>query len=84
MSISKGEALEVARLANEVCALAALVVAELDSETRWSYDERKDLPVWPGGLAPDHAYNMTGSKATGALRRRSMDLTRALAEMRKS
>jgi len=29
-------------------------------------------------------YSMWGSKATGALRRKSMDLTRALAEMRKA
>ena len=29
-------------------------------------------------------YGMWGSKATGALRRSSMDLTRALAEMRKA
>jgi hypothetical protein len=30
-----------------------------------------------------YKYGIWGSKATGTLRRRSMDLTRALAEMRK-
>ena len=34
--------------------------------------------------ASDNRYGMWGSKATGALRRKSMDLTRALAEMRKA
>lgn len=34
--------------------------------------------------ASGHHYGMWGSKATGALRRSSMELTRALAEMRKA
>lgn len=34
--------------------------------------------------ASGNRYGMWGSKATGALRRSSMDLTRALAEMRKA
>ena len=34
--------------------------------------------------ASGNRYGMWGSKATGALKRKSMDLTRALAEMRKA
>lgn len=33
--------------------------------------------------SPDHGWIMAGPKETGSLRRRSLDLTRSLAEMRK-
>ena len=51
--------------------------AELESRNEWLVDRGEDPYK---SSRSDHSY---GSKATGALRRRSLDLTRALAELRK-
>lgn len=65
-------------------------VADLTSEVLRDLDEdlKRELGGWRQAETPrdpspsDHL--MCGNKNTGALRRRSMDLTRALAEMRKT
>ena len=73
---------KVRTLAQEVDALALEVLADLDE------DLKRELGGWRKAETPRDPsptdYLMCGNRNTGALRRRSMDLTRALAEMRKS
>lgn len=73
---------KVRTLAQEVDALALEVLADLDE------DLKRELGGWRQAETPRDPsptdYLMCGNRNTGALRRRSMDLTRALAEMRKS
>lgn len=73
---------KVRTLAQEVDALALVVLADLDE------DLKRELGGWRQAETPRDPsptdYLMCGNRNTGALRRRSMDLTRALAEMRKS
>ena len=72
---------KVRTLAQEVDALALEVLVDLDE------DLKRELGGWRQAETPrdpspsDHL--MCGNKNTGALRRRSMDLTRALTELRK-
>lgn len=68
---------DVRALCAEVIKLCDAATAQLDEELaernyRWPDESRKPSPS-------DHSY---GSRATGSLRRRSMDLTRALADLR--
>lgn len=72
----KAELKAVAKLAREVADLADATVKEADENREWDHEARKTVtrPRWPW-----HG----GTKTTGALRRRSMDLTRALAQLRK-
>ncbi|AYN57785.1 hypothetical protein PBI_DRMANHATTAN_67 [Arthrobacter phage DrManhattan] len=67
---------------------ADVALARLDEEIRWR-DDRYDSQAKhgydgprpaPGAGPDDYSY---GSAATGTLRRRSMDLTRALADLRR-
>jgi len=81
MSIIRKDALETIRLANEVADLAAQVVTELDTESRWDHSTGKQVHRFDGP-APDHEYHR-GGVTTAALRRRSLDLTRQLAKLRK-
>ena len=73
---------QVRALIAEVDSLAAVVLADLDE------DLTRELGGWRKAETPRDPspsdYLMCGNKNTGALRRRSMDLTRKLAEMRKS
>lgn len=73
---------KVRALAQEVDALALEVLVDLDE------DLKRELGGWRQAETPRDPspsdYLMCGNKNTGALRRRSMDLTRALAEMRKT
>lgn len=77
MSYSKNELKDVIKLCNELSNLAAEVLAEGDHQYLYNMDTREHeyRPSWP--------YS-GGTKASGALRRRSLDMTRALAELRKS
>ena len=73
---------KVRTLAQEVDALALEVLVDLDE------DLKRELGGWRQAETPREPsptdYLMCGNRNTGALRRRSMDLTRALAELRKS
>ena len=73
---------KVRTLAQEVDALALEVLADLDE------DLKRELGGWRQAETPRDPsptdYLMCGNRNTGALRRRSMDLTRALAELRRS
>jgi hypothetical protein len=79
------EAIKHAREFN-IAALAALERLDAEVENRDDLNddrERRGIsePRPPRGPSPhDYSY---GSKETGALRRKSMDLTRKLAELRK-
>lgn len=80
--MDRGQIEKVRALIAEVDDLARDVLVDLDE------DLKRELGGWRQAETPrdpspsDHL--MAGSKNTGALRRRSMDLTRALAEMRRS
>lgn len=85
MSMTKASLTEVARVAAEVQALIDGVIAETDN--RGIYQEieatgRYGYVPYPRGIAPGHA-KPEGGKTTAALRRRSMDLTRLLADLRR-
>ena len=73
---------KVRTLAQEVDALALEVLVDLDE------DLKRELGGWRQAETPREPsptdYLMCGNRNTGALRRRSMDLTRALAALRKS
>ena len=68
----------VSNLAAEVVGLCKLALDRIDRE-------RQEYAEWRGcEIEPKHPYDHShGSRETGALRRRSMDLTRALADLRR-
>lgn len=76
MSYSKRELADVIRLCDELADLANKVTAEANEFTVWDSQNQQLVrrPQWP---------YWGGTKATGAMRRKSMELTRALAELRK-
>lgn len=78
--MNRGQIIKVKGLAKEVVALCDAAIARMDAD-REAYEQRwgSDGSVRPRG--PLDILN--GSKESGALRRRSLDLTRALSEMRK-
>ena len=88
MSMNKGTLNEINRVAAEVVALAMSAIAEIDGQMTWERDEStgryRDVPKYPKGNAPVNETPRSGSITTAALRRRSMDLTRLLAEMRRA
>lgn len=77
MSMNRAKIEAAKSLAQEFIERCDAAIAQLDVEARrntWRTDP-------PGQSTPaDYSY---GSKRTGTLRRRSMDLTRILAELRK-
>lgn len=75
MSMQKATLIEVNRVAAEVANMAEGVARDLDDQNARYVGSDLDGYV---AETPD------GGIATAALRRRSMDLTRLLAEMRKS
>ena len=89
MSMQKATLAEINRVAAEVVALVDTVTHEINEQTM--SERREDAAGWrtvpkhstgfaPGNATPDYP----GTMATAALRRRSMDLTRLLAEMRRA
>jgi len=85
MSMKKSTVAEVARIAAEVKAMAEGVILEIDNQESWHYDGKGNrLIKYPNGPAPDNETHPGYAKSTAALKRRSMDLTRALAEMRRN
>jgi hypothetical protein len=83
MATTRGTYTELAKLLKEVGDLAAEAASEMDNETRWNPELRRMELVHTGGKAPANTTRYGGTKTTGALRRRTMDLTRFLAEMRR-
>lgn len=63
--------------ANRFIEAAGNVLVEMDSNQEWDYESGKQVirPV-------DQFYS--GRRSTGALRRKSLDLTRALADLRRA
>jgi|GEM_PF-3184486 len=88
MSMNRQTIEETIKQARELIVAGQAALERLDSENderQTYYAERHaagiDEPTPPQGPQPhDHSY---GSKETGNLRRKSMDLTRKLAELRK-
>lgn len=76
MSYSERELAEVIRLCDELADLANRVTAEANECTVWDSQDQRVVtrPQWP---------YWGGTKTSGAMRRKSMELTRALAELRK-
>lgn len=76
MSYTKAQIHEVIRLCNQVSNLASQTLAEGEEVQVWDSSQQKLVarPSWP---------YYGGTKTTGAFRRKSMDLTRALADLRK-
>ena len=74
---NKQELKDVAALAREVADLADATIKEAENQTSYDVEKREYVTKarWP--------YH-GGSLTTGTLRRRSMDLTRALAQLRRS
>ena len=72
--------------ASRVRALALEVVQLIDAATARAHRDREEANAYwaERGEEPLTSQpSITGTREAGALRRRSMDLTRALAEMRK-
>ena len=89
MSMQKATLAEINRVAAEVLVLTGTVAGEIDGQSRLALDEatgyHRNVPKYPNGNAPGSAApTYPGTMATAALRRRSMDLTRLLAEMRRA
>lgn len=85
MSLIKRQVADVAALAREVAALADGIVGEIDRKTTYEHtgDRYEQVEAYPDGPAPDGETHSGYAASTAALKRRSMDLTRALATMRK-
>jgi hypothetical protein len=82
MSIIKKDATETIRLAQEVIELATEVVGQIDRQESYDYEAQQIVQKYDGA-APDMATHPGYSKTTAALNRRSLDLTRQLAKLRK-
>jgi hypothetical protein len=86
--ITKGTLDQIAQVAGEVMALTKAINKEIAESNRYEWDGRNSkhisVPIFPNGKPPADARPYSSSKNTSALRRRSMDLTRLLAELRRS
>ena len=79
MSMHRAQIERVSNLCRAVVDACDLALQQLDTEVQERHERHPE--IWGGKpRADDHSY---GSAATATLRRRSMDLTRALAEMRR-
>lgn len=79
MSMTRAKIEATKAAARTVIAACDALLERLDSErSRWDYQEQRNIvrPKDPN----DHSW---GSPESGTLRRKSMDLTRTLAELRK-
>lgn len=85
MSLIKSQVANVAAIAREVAALADGIIGEIDRKQTYEHNgERYEMvDAYPHGPAPDGATHTGYALSSAALKRRSMDLTRALATMRK-
>ena len=86
MSMKKQTLNKVAALARELADMADSIVEEIQNQTTYEQvagGHYEQVPAWPDGPAPDSAVHSGYSKSTAALKRRSMDLTRLLAELRR-
>lgn len=70
---------ELRVLMDRVDALCSDVLVELDMQREWDGMSKRATPL----DRKPYDYLMSGSRTTGSLRRASMDLTNALADMRK-
>lgn len=89
MSMNKGTLNEINRVAGEVLTLVDIVTHQINEQTTTERTEEeygwRTVRKHSTGFAPDDATpDYPGTKDTAALRRRSMDLTRLLAEMRRA
>lgn len=75
MSFNQKELRNVKKLCAEVTELATKVQIEIEDYEDDFFNRT--------GMKFDHAISAHGSKTTGALRRKSLDLTRALADLRR-
>jgi hypothetical protein len=80
---------QIAQVSSEVTALIKAINKEIAEGTHHEWDNVKGLRNekvrhYPDGKPPANARPYSSSKDTSALRRRSMDLTRLLAELRRS
>ena len=79
MSMHRAQIEYVSNLCRAVMDACDLALQQLDTEAQGRHERHPE--IWDGKRrANDYAY---GSAATATLRRRSMDLTHALAEMRR-
>lgn len=79
MSMHRAQIERVSNLCRAVMDACDLALQQLDTEVQGRHKRYPE--IWNGKpRANDYSY---GSAATATLRRRSMDLTRALAEMRR-
>lgn len=76
MSFNQRELRKVKKLCQDVEVLINYVQVEIEEEDKQWQERNPDFPR-------THAINASPSKTTGELRRRSMDLTRALADLRR-
>jgi hypothetical protein len=89
MPITKGTMDQIAQVSSEVTALIKAINKEIATATRYEWDSTNGysgnkVRLYPDGKPPASARPYSSSKNTSALRRRSMDLTRLLAELRRS
>lgn len=88
MTITKGLMDQISEVSGEVTALIKAINKEIaqGSHKEWDPKEKEHITVrhYLDGKPPAHARPYSSSKNTSALRRRSMDLTRLLAELRRS
>ena len=88
MSMNRQAIEETIKQARELIVAGQAALERIDAETE-ERDVRYDLRASQGfdgprlARGPSYSDYSSGSKETGALRRKSMDLTRKLAELRK-
>jgi hypothetical protein len=79
---------QISQVSGEVTALIKAINKDIaqGSHSDWDNVNKQHIIVrhYPDGKPPAHARPYSSSKNTSALRRRSMDLTRLLAELRSS
>jgi hypothetical protein len=79
---------QIAQVSGEVTALIKAINKDIaqGSHVEWDGVSKRQTTVrsYPDGKPPANARPYSSSKDTSALRRRSMDLTRLLAELRRS
>jgi hypothetical protein len=79
---------QISQVSGEVTALIKAINKDIaqGSHTEWDNVNKEHITVrhYLDGKPPAHARPYSSSKNTSALRRRSMDLTRLLAELRRS
>lgn len=80
----KGTLKEIQKVTVDVLGLIDKAITEIDEQRRYDNVNGAIVRVHPLGAAPDDARHPLYTLTSSALRRRSMDLTRLLAEMRRA